>query len=40
MPLSGAEAAARLAMNVYTVFKAKNKVQKLLQEEVARLEGR
>jgi RNA polymerase sigma-70 factor (ECF subfamily) len=38
--LSGADAAARLGMNVYTVFKAKNRVQKLLQEEVAQLEGR
>jgi RNA polymerase sigma-70 factor (ECF subfamily) len=38
--LSGADAAARLGMKVYTVFKAKNKVLKMLQEEVARLEGR
>jgi RNA polymerase sigma-70 factor (ECF subfamily) len=38
--LSGAEAAARLGMNVYTVFKAKNRVQKLLQAEVAQLGGR
>jgi RNA polymerase sigma-70 factor (ECF subfamily) len=37
--LAGADAAARLGMKVYTVFKAKNKVQKLLREEVARLEG-
>jgi RNA polymerase sigma-70 factor (ECF subfamily) len=37
--LSGAEAAARLGMKVYTLFKAKNKVQKMLQEEVARMEG-
>jgi RNA polymerase sigma factor (sigma-70 family) len=37
--LSGAEAAARLGLKVATVFKAKSKVQKLLQEEVARLEG-
>jgi RNA polymerase sigma-70 factor (ECF subfamily) len=36
--LPGAAVAARLAMKVYTVFKAKSKVQKLLQEEVARLE--
>ena len=37
--LSGAEAAAQLGMEVYTVFKAKNKVQKMLQEEIARLEN-
>jgi RNA polymerase sigma-70 factor (ECF subfamily) len=37
--LSGAEAATRLALNVATVFKAKSKVQKMLQEEVAWLEG-
>jgi RNA polymerase sigma-70 factor (ECF subfamily) len=36
--LSGAEAAAQLALNVATVFKAKSKVQKMLQEEIARLE--
>lgn len=35
---SGALVAARLGMKVATVFKAKSKVQKLLQEEVARLE--
>ena len=36
--LSGAEAAARLSMKVATVFKAKSKVQQLLQEEVGRTE--
>jgi RNA polymerase sigma-70 factor (ECF subfamily) len=34
--LSGAEAAARLSLKVATVFKAKSKVQKMLQEVVAR----
>jgi RNA polymerase sigma-70 factor (ECF subfamily) len=34
--LSGATAAARLGMKVTTVFKAKSKVQKMLQEEIAR----
>src|SRR5262249_2954915 len=37
--LSGAEAAGRLGMQVWAVFKAKARVQQLLQEEVARLEG-
>lgn len=37
--LSGADAAARLGLKVATVFKAKSKVQKMLKEEVARLEG-
>jgi RNA polymerase sigma-70 factor (ECF subfamily) len=37
--LSGAEAAASLGMSVPAVFKARCKVQKLLQEEVRRLEG-
>lgn len=37
--LSGAETAARLGMTVPAVFKARCKVQKLLQEEVRRLEG-
>lgn len=36
--LAGAEAAARLNMPVTNVFKAKSNVQKLLQEEVQRLE--
>ncbi len=36
---SGAEAARRLGMQVAAVFKAKSRVQKMLQEEVARLEG-
>ena len=36
--LSGAEAAARLGLKVATVYKAKSKVQQMLQEEVARLE--
>jgi RNA polymerase sigma-70 factor (ECF subfamily) len=35
--VSGAEAAARLDMKVATVFVARSKVQKMLQEEVARL---
>jgi RNA polymerase sigma-70 factor (ECF subfamily) len=37
--LPGADAAARLGMKVFTVFKAKSKVQKMLQEEVARLDN-
>jgi RNA polymerase sigma-70 factor (ECF subfamily) len=37
--LAGAEAAARLGLKVFTVFKAKSKVQKMLQEEVARLDN-
>src|SRR5262249_38741039 len=37
--LSGAEAAARLNMKVATVFVARSKVQKMVQEEVRRLEG-
>ena len=37
---SGAEAAARLGMKVATVFVARSKVQKMLQEEVCKLEGR
>ena len=36
---SGAEAAAALGMKVATVFVARSKVQKMLQEEVQRLEG-
>jgi RNA polymerase sigma-70 factor (ECF subfamily) len=36
---SGAEAAARLGMQVATVFVARSKVQKMLQEEARRLEG-
>jgi RNA polymerase sigma-70 factor (ECF subfamily) len=36
--LSGAEAAAQLGMKVATVFVAKSKVQKMLQEEVRKLE--
>jgi RNA polymerase sigma-70 factor (ECF subfamily) len=36
--LSGAEAAARIPMQVAQVFVAKRRVQKMLQEEVARLE--
>jgi RNA polymerase sigma-70 factor (ECF subfamily) len=36
--LSGADAAAQLGLKVAVVFKAKSKVQKMLQEEVARLE--
>jgi RNA polymerase sigma-70 factor (ECF subfamily) len=37
---SGAEAGERLGMNVATVFVARSKVQKMLQEEVRKLEGR
>lgn len=37
--LSGAEAAARIPMAVAQVFVAKRRVQKMLREEVARLEG-
>jgi RNA polymerase sigma-70 factor (ECF subfamily) len=36
--LSGAEAAQRLNMKVATVFTAKSKVQKMVQEEIRRLE--
>ncbi len=36
--LSGAAAAARLGLKVATVYKAKSKVQRMLQEEVARLD--
>jgi DNA-directed RNA polymerase specialized sigma24 family protein len=35
--LSGAEVAARLGMQVGTLFKAKSKVQKMLRDEVDRL---
>jgi RNA polymerase sigma-70 factor (ECF subfamily) len=37
--LSGAEAAGRVGMEVATVFKAKSKVQKMLQDEVRKLDG-
>jgi RNA polymerase sigma factor (sigma-70 family) len=37
---SGAEAAERLGMKVATVFVARSKVQKMLQDEVRKLEGR
>jgi RNA polymerase sigma-70 factor (ECF subfamily) len=37
--LSGAEAARQLGIKVATVFVAKSKVQSMLQEEIARLEG-
>jgi RNA polymerase sigma-70 factor (ECF subfamily) len=37
--LSGAEAAERLGMKVATTFVARSKVQKMVQEEVRRLEG-
>jgi RNA polymerase sigma-70 factor (ECF subfamily) len=37
--LSGAVVAERLGMKVATVFKAKSKVQKMLQEVIARAEG-
>jgi RNA polymerase sigma-70 factor (ECF subfamily) len=38
--LTGADVAARLNMKVATVFVARSKVQKMVQEEVRRLEGR
>jgi RNA polymerase sigma-70 factor (ECF subfamily) len=37
--VSGAEAAARLGMKVATVFVARSKVQKKIQDEVRRVEG-
>jgi RNA polymerase sigma factor (sigma-70 family) len=37
--LSGAEAAARLGLKVATVFVARSKVQKMIQDEVRKLEG-
>jgi RNA polymerase sigma-70 factor (ECF subfamily) len=37
--LSGAEAGARLGLRVATVFKAKSRVQKMLQDELRLLEG-
>ena len=37
--LSGAEAGKQLDMKVATVFVAKSKVQRMLQEEMQRLEG-
>jgi RNA polymerase sigma factor (sigma-70 family) len=37
---SGAEAAEQLGMKVATVFVARSKVQKMIQEEVRKLEGR
>jgi RNA polymerase sigma-70 factor (ECF subfamily) len=37
--LSGAEAASRIPMQVAQVFVAKRRVQKMLKEEIARLEG-
>jgi RNA polymerase sigma-70 factor (ECF subfamily) len=37
--LSGAEAAARIPMQVAQVFVAKRRVQNMLRQEVARLEG-
>lgn len=36
--LSGSAAASQLAMKVATIFKAKSKVQKMLQEEIEKLE--
>jgi hypothetical protein len=36
---SGADAAALLQMQVGTVFKAKSKVQRMLREEIERLES-
>src|SRR5205823_7302614 len=37
--MPGAAVAERLGMKVATVFKAKSKVQKMLREEIGRLEG-
>lgn len=37
--LSGADAAARLGAKVAAVFKAKSRVQQMLRDEIARLEG-
>jgi RNA polymerase sigma-70 factor (ECF subfamily) len=37
--LPGAEAAALVPMHIATLFKAKSKVQQMLREEIARLEG-
>jgi RNA polymerase sigma-70 factor (ECF subfamily) len=37
--LSGADAAARLGMLVVTVYSAKSKVQKLVRDEIRRLDG-
>ena len=37
---SGAEAAERLGMKVATAFVARSKVQKMIQDEVRKLEGR
>jgi RNA polymerase sigma factor (sigma-70 family) len=37
--LSGAFVAERLGIKIATVFKAKSKVQRMLREEIARLEG-
>jgi RNA polymerase sigma-70 factor (ECF subfamily) len=37
--MSGADVAERLGMKVATVFKAKSKVQRMLREEIGRLEG-
>ena len=37
--LSGAETAERLGLQVAAVFKAKSRVQKMLREEAAKLEG-
>ena len=38
--LTGAEVAARLNMKVVSVYTVRNQVQKLIREEVAKLEGR
>ena len=37
--LPGAETAERLGLQIATVFKAKSRVQKMIREEVAKLEG-
>jgi RNA polymerase sigma-70 factor (ECF subfamily) len=37
--LPGAEAAERLGLPVYVVFKARNRVQKMLQDEIAHMEA-
>jgi RNA polymerase sigma-70 factor (ECF subfamily) len=37
--LPGAETAERLGLQVAAVFKAKSRVQRMIREEVAKLEG-
>jgi RNA polymerase sigma-70 factor (ECF subfamily) len=37
--LSGADAAARLGLSLFVVFKAKSKIRKMLRDEITRLDG-